>query len=126
MWLQTGDLAQPDLFCTLADTPARWSERGLEGSPALAIEVISPSNRRHDVVRKHALYAAAGVREYWLVDPETQADEVLELDGAEYRSRFFSDDAVVRSPMMTALAVPVAAVFEGIEGVPPESGPGQA
>ena len=34
------------------------------------VEVLSPSNRKHDLCRKLGLYAGAGVREYWIVDPK--------------------------------------------------------
>ena len=37
---------------------------------ALAVEVLSPSSRSVDLVLKRELYEQAGVRCYWVVDPE--------------------------------------------------------
>ena len=39
------------------------------GAPDLVVEIISPSSRYHDSVRKLRKYREAGVREYWLIDP---------------------------------------------------------
>ena len=64
------------------------SARGIEAAPDLVIEVISPSNAKHDRARKRRCYARHGVREYWLVDPEAGTIDVLELveGGLTYRS----------------------------------------
>jgi Uma2 family endonuclease len=40
----------------------------IDSVPALGVEVLS-ADRVHDRVTKRAIYAAAGVREYWLVEP---------------------------------------------------------
>ncbi|MFN8678575.1 MAG: Uma2 family endonuclease [Thermomicrobiales bacterium] len=61
---------QPDLVALLPDSRARGVRRGVEGPPDLLIEVLNPSKRAHDLVRKRQLYARGGVREYWIVDPE--------------------------------------------------------
>ena len=48
----------------------KLSDRGCEGAPDFIIEIVSPSSRRMDYYKKCTLYAEAGVREYWIVDPE--------------------------------------------------------
>jgi Uma2 family endonuclease len=40
----------------------------LEGVPGFIIEILSPSNAQHDVITKRALYLAAQVPEYWVID----------------------------------------------------------
>ncbi|MBR1633833.1 MAG: Uma2 family endonuclease [Lachnospiraceae bacterium] len=49
--------------------PDKIDEKGCSGAPDWIIEIVSESNRSHDCVRKLDLYQAAGVREYWIVDP---------------------------------------------------------
>jgi len=58
----------------------RGQEKGLEqGRPDLVVEVISPSSRSKDSVRKLHDYAAIGVPEFWLLDPEARTLERLLL-----------------------------------------------
>jgi Uma2 family endonuclease len=44
----------------------------IKGVPNLVIEILSPSNRKHDLELKKQLYEQSGVPEYWIVDPENQ------------------------------------------------------
>lgn len=60
---------------------------GIHGTPDLVVEILSPSTARNDRKHKKDVYEAAGVREYWIVEPETKSVEVyllrdgkLELD----------------------------------------------
>ncbi len=71
---------QPDLIVLLSGGDLTRATRGVEGPPDLLVEVLSPSNRNHDVLTKRALYGQAGVREYWLVDPEARTLTMLTLD----------------------------------------------
>jgi Uma2 family endonuclease len=75
----------PDVqFYRRGNSPA-GQEAGLErGRPDLAIEVISPSSRSKDSVRKLHDYASLGVPEYWLVDPEASILERLVLRDGTY------------------------------------------
>lgn len=48
----------------------KLTDRGCEGAPDFIIEIVSPGSRKRDYFQKNALYSEAGVREYWIVDPE--------------------------------------------------------
>lgn len=74
----------------------KLDNRGCHGAPDWVIEIVSPSGRRMDYVRKLALYSEAGVRLYWIVDPARKNITVYDLghDGApEFHS--FSDQVSV-------------------------------
>src|SRR5262245_11960080 len=51
----------------------------IEGAPDLAVEVLSPSTAPVDRGKKSQIYAQAGVREYWIVDPDGRTIELFVL-----------------------------------------------
>lgn len=55
----------------------KLDQYGCKGAPDLIIEVLSPSTQRHDQLVKLNLYQRAGVREYWIVDPENRTVRVM-------------------------------------------------
>lgn len=64
--LKSGRIVQPDLFVCLAGYPL--DRAPLDVVPELTIEVLS-AQPTYDRFAKRLIYAEAGVREYWLVDP---------------------------------------------------------
>jgi Uma2 family endonuclease len=87
----------------------RQGQPYLEGAPDLAIEVLSPSTRAIDVVRKRADYAQVGVLELWLIDPDGPAALVLRaVDGPEFvLAEELDADATLHSPLLPGLAIRV-------------------
>lgn len=73
---------QPDLLLTRATD---LTDKELPTAPLLAVEVLSPSTRRIDLLLKRDRFAAAGVASYWLVDPAEPSVRVLELQDGAYR-----------------------------------------
>ena len=118
VFFASADPVQPDIVVLLPDSAAIGAGRGVEGAPDLLIEILSPSNRGHDLLTKRALYARAGVREYWIVDPESQAVVVLSLDRDALHTvqRASGDDAVISSLLGDA-AFPLAAIFAGVSEI---------
>lgn len=72
---------EPDI--TLICDDEQLEERGSSGAPDFVIEVVSPSNRKHDYVRKLALYHEAGVREYWIIDPKHEQVTVYDWEKSD-------------------------------------------
>lgn len=48
------------------------TDKCIKGAPDLIVEVLSDSTRKHDILKKFNLYQRYGVREYWIVDTETE------------------------------------------------------
>jgi Uma2 family endonuclease len=89
-------------------------QRGPQGAPDLLIEVLSPSNRGHDLVTKRALYSRAGVREYWIVDPVSQTVELLTLDRDSSPMRQIASGGNQVSSPLLGTSFPVSAIFAGV------------
>lgn len=85
----------------------------LSGAPDLAVEVLSPSTRAVDMIRKWADYARVGVRELWLIDPDEPTVFMLRLlaeptDTAEFvQVDELRVDGVLTSPLLPGLQIPV-------------------
>jgi Uma2 family endonuclease len=112
---------QPDIVVTLTELGGRLRRRGFEGVPDLVVEVLSPSNRVHDVLTKRALYARAGVREYWIVDPIERSVDVLTLDRDAFHAAQLAtgNDAVI-SPVLDGAEFPLAAIFARLDEIEDE------
>ena len=64
--------------------------------PDFIVEILSDSTRQNDYHIKFQDYAAHGVSEYWIVDPEIQTIEQFYLLGGQYEliRRFKHDDSI--------------------------------
>ena len=58
---------EPDI--SIICDPDKLNDKGCNGAPDWIIEIVSPSSRKIDYITKTNLYMAAGVKEYWIVDP---------------------------------------------------------
>jgi Uma2 family endonuclease len=88
------------------------ARRGVEGAPDLVVEVASPRTSKRDRGPKRTLYGEHGVTEYWIVDGDAERVErhLLE-DGALKLAESLGPGAVLRTPLLTALALPIAELF---------------
>lgn len=64
-----GQFLRPDFLYVPKSRRAGITDRGVEVAPDLVVEVLSPSSRAIDLVKKPRRYAEFGVREYWVADP---------------------------------------------------------
>ena len=86
-------MVQPDLLviCRNYDLGAK----AFEGAPDLTLEILSQETRAKDMTLKLYKYQNAGVREYWIVDPEKSVVLVYDLQGGEFAPEKYSfDDSI--------------------------------
>lgn len=98
-------LRGPDVLFIRADRAHLIGNRNVAEPPDLIIEVVSPGDESRDYRDKYHLYEAAGVREYWIVDPASQAIEAYRLDTSGKYQRFFERDGKLASEVVTGFYV---------------------
>ncbi|MCI8431072.1 MAG: Uma2 family endonuclease [Lachnospiraceae bacterium] len=74
----------------------RLDDRGCNGAPDWIIEVTSPSDPQWDYGIKLFKYRTAGVREYWIVNPQKHTVTVYDFEKEERSNQYnFCDDVPV-------------------------------
>jgi Uma2 family endonuclease len=81
--------------------------------PALVVEVVSPgqANRERDYRYKHTEYAARGIAEYWIVDPETNQVTLCLWVNGQYEDRVYSGTEAIQSTVVPEFGLTVAQIF---------------
>jgi Uma2 family endonuclease len=103
-------VVQPDL-CIICDD-SKLDERGGIGAPDLIVEILSPGNTTREMKNKFRLYEEAGVREYWLVEPNDRIVLVYVLRAGKYIGlQPFTEEDNVESEIFEGLLVPVNELF---------------
>lgn len=77
-----GTVLEPDI--TVVCDRDKLDEHGCKGAPDFVVEVLSPSSQRRDRLEKYNLYRLAGVREYWIVDPERKLVQAVTMEEGQY------------------------------------------
>lgn len=80
---------EPDI-CVVCD-PDKLTEKGCTGAPDWIIEIVSPGSRRMDYFIKLFKYQTAGVREYWIVDPDRNRVAVYDFVSEDVADYTFAD-----------------------------------
>ena len=108
---------EPDLFFVSMARERILAERGCEGPPDLVVEILSPTNRRHDLEIKRELYARHGIPEYWILDSDAETvwaltESITDISGGVYtvETLYYPGD-VLTTTVMPGLAIPVADIF---------------
>ncbi len=105
---------QPDLLFISNESAGIIQDDRIHGGPDLVAEILSPSNNRREIEGKLADYASINVRECWLIAPEGQTIEVLQLEGGEWKRlsiRGIGEN--VETVVLQGLELNVTEIFQG-------------
>ena len=90
----------------------KLDKHGCKGAPDLVVEVLSPSTQRHDRLVKLDLYQRAGVREYWIVDPDSSTVQVFMLKaGYLHPHEVYSEKDIAKVNVLDGCFIELAKVF---------------
>ena len=84
---------EPDIS-VICDS-SKLHDEGCIGAPDWIIEIVSPGSRRMDYFTKLFKYRTAGLREYWIVDPEKDRILVYDFESENTGDYTFSDSVKV-------------------------------
>jgi Uma2 family endonuclease len=102
----------PDLVFLRSDQRGLIRRHYIDGGPALVIEVMSESTAQVDRGKKSQQYAAAGVAQYWLIDPAQNSIEVFENRQGRFEHReTVSGTGIFRPAEMPGLEIPLAELW---------------
>ena len=115
IYLGRSDIVQPDLVVIRDSRLDIYRPEGVVAEPPdIVIEILSPSTRGIDLVRKMALYARTGIPEYWIADPERRMLIINTLQGEDYVSAELDADGWLVSRVFPELRLDPAEVFTGL------------
>lgn len=107
-------VVEPDI--TLVCDKSKIDERGCNGAPDMIIEVMSPSSIKKDRVIKFNKYEKAGVREYWIVEPDVKIVSafILQENGRYGRPEIYTEDEKIEVSIFPDLIIDLSSVFDTI------------
>ena len=99
---------EPDVLYIAPENLGRLQDVYLDGPSDIVVEVVSPESRRRDRDVKFFEYERAGVREYWLIDPDNQDAEFYRRDDTGvFRRVPVEDDGIYRSAVLAGFGLDV-------------------
>jgi len=104
-------VVQPDIL--IVCDSRKLDRKGCRGAPDLVVEILSPSTSSKDAILKREQYQRAGVKSYWLIDPEQREISILELgEHGTYRlTGVFREQDVISVTGFPGLEIQVEKVF---------------
>jgi Uma2 family endonuclease len=102
-------VVQPDIS-VICDEKKRGSE-GCRGAPDFVAEILSPSNTAIEMERKFELYRRAGVREYWVLDPEQKILRAYQFKGEQLSISSYRSGDIAPARIFEGLEIALEQVF---------------
>ena len=105
-------MVEPDVM--IVCDRKKIKRRCVYGAPDFIVEILSPSTKKKDLTIKMKKYMDAGVREYWIIWPDTQKAAVYMLDGDMCPTIYGFDSCIPVGIWNGRHSVNMAAIYEHI------------
>lgn len=105
-------VVQPDLM-VLCDYEKDITQEGqYEGTPTLVVEILSPTSRSRDQIKKLDLYMESGMKEFWIIDPDNELISVYEFEKRDLSDyKVYMKGQVARSVVFDEVLVDAQELF---------------
>lgn len=106
------NVVEPDI--TIVCDSNKLDEKGCKGSPNMIVEILSPSTGKKDRVDKFNKYESAGVKEYWIVEPDQKFISVflLQSNGRYGRPEMYTEEDKIKVSIFPDFEIDLKPVFE--------------
>ena len=112
VYLSKHDVFQPDVLFIAKANLGILKKDGVHGAPDIVVEVLSPSNAQLDKKTKRGVYARAGVKEFWLVDPRLLQIQISDFAGGRAKPvGLIKENDSFTSPLLPGLTIRAADVL---------------
>jgi len=102
-------VVQPDLV--IICDKSIMMKTGCQAAPDMVVEILSPSTSSKDTTLKLGLYQRTGVREYWIIDPESKLVLVYILENGKYFVKPYRENEKVPVHILDGFEIDLAEVF---------------
>jgi Uma2 family endonuclease len=117
--LSETEVRQPDVVMIHRDRLSIVTKRGIEGTPDLVIEVLSPFSAKRDRLQKLRAYARYSIPEYWIVDINNELLEQYILKDQRYELvEVYREDELVHSEQIACASFSMQEIMDSIPELP--------
>ena len=111
--LSEHDIVEPDLIFVSRERASIITEKNIQGSPDLLVEIVSPSSVERDTRDKRNIYARCGVPFYWMVDTQQRSMIELQLvEGAYAVTTELTGDSIFVPRLFPKLRIDLPSLWE--------------
>ena len=108
-------MLQPDVLVVC--DKSKLKEKHVYGAPDMVIEVTSPATRKKDMSIKLCKYSEAGVREYWIIDPDKKKVIVYNLENNMEITMYSEKDSVPVNIFGGECIISFEEIFDYVESI---------
>ena len=109
LWKHGHTVYQPDVFVVC--NPSKLNGKCCVGAPDFIVEVLSDSTNLNDKITKFKDYLKAGVKEYWIVDPNDKTVTAFRLIDQIYAASIYSDNDLAPVQVIDGFQIDLSLVF---------------